>query len=350
MNAAVRLPTPVAPYPAVRISQVPRTAREAVVQGVLYKGSVNGCIGQPGSGKSALVLDLALNLACRSERWFGFKVRGGPVVYVAAEASASSTTRASAALDRVYSGRPASLFIVGDAPELGSEALSAIATERLLATIRTAEVEEGESVVLVVIDTLAAVLAGGSENGDGMVAVMAAATRIAKETGAAVIVVHHPSKNDSDHGRGHTSFRGTADTIILVDADPNSGIRTATVTKNRDGVEGLKWAYLLETIVLDEPDSFGDPATTVLVKPAAMSATRRRRPNGPRQEQLLTELERRFRAGETVWTRAEVTTAAKGLGMHRNSAAVALDGLIHADYVAGSDAQLILKFPPDLNP
>jgi putative DNA primase/helicase len=334
------------PFQICGLDEISDEQPAETVQKLYGPGHVIAKVGAPNAGKTALGIDHGLSLAANAT-WFGLKVSGGPVVYFAAEAPASVIMRAKAAKRQKFPDRRLPFYISSSTPELGDEARSVIECKRVIATIRAVESTEGEPVKLVQIDTLASCLGGGDENSDGMIRLVAAAKHIALTIGCAVMLIHHPSKSDSNGLRGHGSLAAACDAIIAVSVDEASGIRTATLTKSRDSATGLQFCYRLEQITLPELDSFGDPRTTIVVKPVGASDMPRRRPGGKAQEQLLAELERRHRTGETSWDRATVRKAGREIGMHRNSPEAALQGLIKSGFVGGSDSRLSLKDPPE---
>ena len=204
---------------------------------------------------------------------------------------------------------------------------------------------EGVAIRVVCIDTLAACLADGDENSDGMLRLVAGAKHIAIETGALVLLIHHPSKGDAAGLRGHGSLAAACDTILRIDVEELTGVRTATLVKARDCATGTQLRFELEQVILDERDSFGDPRSTIVVR-ASTQAAPRPRPGGKRQQALLADLERRYRTGELHWDEATVREAGRSIGMSKSTAQDALKGLMGAGYLAGSPASLTLKFPP----
>ena len=334
------------PFHATCLNEVPLAQRAAVVQRVIETESVTALVGIPNGGKTALAVDLAVHVAANST-WFGLKVTGGPVIYFAAEAPGSVHMRARAAAARKFPDRRLPLYLVTEPPLLGGEVTSLVDSERIILTVRAVESTDGEAVKLVVIDTLAAALGDGDENGDGMLRLVAAAKSIALETGAAVAIVHHPSKGDAAGLRGHGSLPAACDAILVIAANELSGERTVTLTKSRDSASGLQLAYELESVALPEPDSFGDPRTTIIVKQVSAPRQQRPRPSGKQQGCLLDELERRHRAGEHGWDEATVRAAARGIGMTYSTASSAKDGLIRSGYLSGSAARLTLRYPPE---
>jgi AAA domain len=335
------------PFPYSAVGKLSNETLPEIIQGILGPQSVGVMAGVPNAGKTFLGLDLAAHVAA-NQPWFGRKVTGGPVLYVASEAPGSVKIRARVVVSEKFKDKPSlPLYIVTAAPALGDEVEHVAECSRLLATIQAIQSDEGETVRLVVIDTLASVLGGGEENSNGMLLVAKCAKYLATNTEAAVLLIHHPNKGDATSLRGHSSLSGAVDTIISISSDEATGIRTATLTKSRDSAAGVHIEFKLEIITLPDPDCFGDPRTTCIVRSVLLSEVPRKRPTGKAQEQLLNELERRYRAGETSWDLATVRKAGREIGMYRNSPAVALAGLQRSGFVAGSEAQLVLKYPPE---
>jgi RecA-family ATPase len=334
------------PFAVLALADMPTEARPAVVQRLIESSTVIAIVGAPNGGKTALAIDLAEHIAA-GVTWFGLKVAGGPVIYVAAEAPGSVTMRAKAAAARKFPNLRLPFYLVIEAPLLGGELSSWIDADRVIATVREVETLEGEKVKFLVVDTLASALGDGDENGEGMLRLVGAAKRIALETGAAVAVVHHPSKGDAAGLRGHGSLAAACDAIVVITVDELTGQRTATLTKSRDSATGLQLCYELEQVALAEPDAWGDPRTTIVVKPVeAVRARRRPGSNAKAQELLLQELERRYRTGETHWSSATIRAAGKWIGMHRNSVVKAQTGLERGGYLRGSPENMTLTDPP----
>lgn len=336
-------------FPICRLDQAAITPRKAVVQGIGFdEGAVATICGDPNAGKTAFAVSFALAISGGADQWLGLKIANSPVVYFAAEAPASVKMRARAAADRMDLPRPPALYISDSVPALGGERSSIIDAARIIATIRAVEAIEGQRVHITFIDTVASCLGDGDENGDGMSRLVESGKRIALETQTCVVFIHHPSKGGDDL-RGHGSLKGACDSILRIQVDELTGVRTATLTKARDHAIGLELRFELEPVALPDRDSFGDPLTTIVVRHTNAPKSRPR-PGGQRQRELLTELERRHRKGEIQWDEATVCKAGRDLGMPRNSPADALKGLIKAGYLMGSSASLTLKHPPEDTP
>ena len=338
---------PAAPFEVRRLDETTTEPRRAIVQSLgLDEAAVVAIVGSPNAGKTAFAVSLALPVAGRVESWLGLKVAGGPVVYFGAEAPASVKMRARAAVSRLELPRAPAFYVTDAVPAIGGELTAEVDAERIIATIQAVSSAEGERVLLAFIDTLASCLGDGDENGDGMLRLVAAAKLIAARTGCCVVLIHHPSKGDGASLRGHGSLSAACDSIIRIDVEELTGVRTATLVKARDHATGLQLRFELEPVTLPERDSFGDPYTTVVVRASGQAAPRPR-PSGQRQRELLTELERRHRIGERQWDEATVCKAGRDLGMHRNSPRDALRSLIKSGYLTGSSMSLSLKFPPE---
>ena len=332
-------------YRVTAIDEIEETNQADIVQGLYGGGTVIAMVGSPGAGKTALGVDHGLHLAAGAS-WFGLKVSAGPIVYFAPEAPASVVMRAKAAKARKFPDRRLPFYVSAGTPELGGDVTSITDAERMITTIREVQAAEGEAVKLVQIDTLASCLGNGDENGEGMIRLVVAAKYIATHIGCGVMLIHHPSKGDSNGLRGHGSLAGACDTILTIAADEVSGIRTATLIKSRDSATGLQFCYTLEQVTLPERDSFGDARTTIIVQSAEVRQSRPR-PTGKRQQMLLAELERRHRSGETGWAEATIREAGRTLGIKAQSVRDAVKGLMTAGYLWGQPAHLTLKYPPD---
>ena len=282
-------PPPARPLAYLRIDAVEFSAVPQAVQRLI--AGVTVIAGQPNSGKSAMALDLALAVAAGTP-WFDRKVRGGPVLYVAAEASGSILLRARATVRLKYGGRAPPLYVSSEVPALGSEAESAAAVDCIIAAMGEIASIEGEPVAMVIFDTAAAVLAGSDENGSGMTLLARAAHRIHAETGAAIVLLHHPGKSSGNALRGHSSLEGAADVIVQVEVDSQTKVRTARVTKARDFATCESISFELEAVTLEDFDAFGDPVTTVLLRPTdQMSAScTKAKAAGKNQERALAAL------------------------------------------------------------
>jgi len=214
-----------------------------LVKNLLLAGSLFVVYGESNSGKTFLLLDIALAIA-RGATWRGRPTKKGLVVYIAGE-SASSIRNRIVAYRSVYpdvTGGLAFAVVPVAVDFLDPEAITV-----LIRTIRSAESECGEKVALVCIDTFARAMARGDENSTQDVGTaVAAADRIRIETGACVGFVHHAGKDPAKGARGSSALRAAVDTEILVENTQNP--RIVTVTKQRDLETGEKMGFELKAV------------------------------------------------------------------------------------------------------
>ena len=194
------------------------------VEGLLTDRSISLFYGPSNVGKTFVVFDLAAHVAMGKE-WFGREVEGGRAVYVAAEGAGGIRQRR-LAFKRYHGAEAADIPL-----DIITASVSFLKTgedadiHKLVATIGEAR--------LVVIDTLAAVAAGGDENtSQVMTAVIDCAKKIVAGCGAHVLIVHHQGKNN-DTERGHSSLRGAVDTSVQITSSV-AKLGRVKVTKQRD--------------------------------------------------------------------------------------------------------------------
>ena len=126
--------------------------------------------------------------------------------------------------------------------------------DQILDLIDAVEADLGK-LDIVAIDTLNRAFGGGSENeAADMGLFLSNLQRIVERTNGTVIVLHHLGKDATRGARGHGSLLGAVDAEITITRDADD-IRTAKVTKSRDGVEGSQLSFRLKVIDLGQhPD------------------------------------------------------------------------------------------------
>jgi RecA-family ATPase len=227
--------------------------QQHLVIGLLLAGSLLVIFGESNSGKTFFLLDLALAIA-QGCPWRGRWTRKGLVLYVAGEGATSVRNRVIAyrrANPDADAGIPFAVV------PLAVDMLDREAVCKLIETIRAAEAESGEKVVLICIDTFARAVAGGDENSAQDVGIAVAnADWVRLETGAAVAFVHHAGKDPSKGARGSSALRAAVDTEILIEGQ--TGQRTAVVTKQRDLENGERMVFELAPVEIGQDEDSGD--------------------------------------------------------------------------------------------
>ncbi|HCM6306807.1 TPA: AAA family ATPase [Salmonella enterica subsp. enterica serovar 6,14:y:1,7] len=165
--------------------------------------------------KSYFIISLLCRVATKTHRWAGRNIRGGAVLYIAAEGGSSVMPRVGAWADKYNDGKPVELFYTYAHPvDLSVKAN----VDGLIKEIKRIEMHTGEPLRIVAVDTLSQSMMQGDENSASDIAkFMAGATRIVNETGAAVIPVHHSGKDSSKGMRGSSAAFANADAVIRVE-------------------------------------------------------------------------------------------------------------------------------------
>lgn len=164
----------------------------------------------PESLKTFFAMALAFSVATGID-FFGHAVRRGLVVYVAAEGSSGLPVRVTAWKHSNEWYEKAGVYFLPEPVQL----LEPSAVGTFLAALDTLA-DQGR-IVLIVIDTLHRCMAGGDENSaKDMGIAIQSIDAIRQATKAAVAVLHHTPRENSDKERGSTSLRGAADSMILL--------------------------------------------------------------------------------------------------------------------------------------
>jgi hypothetical protein len=213
------------------------------IKGVLPECDVGMIFGASGSGKSFLCWDIACGLSRGVTEWGGRPARPVKCGWIAAEAVGSVGVRAKAyALHHNVAVDSLDLPVIAAVPDLGDPKQVA----RIIVGIK----ERG--ILLLFIDTLAAVSGGRDENTVEMQVVMNGARTIRNQTGATVIVVHHSGKDTTKGARGSSAIKATCDFELEVERQDE--VRNVRVSKMRDGADGDAFAFKLIPVTVGYDD------------------------------------------------------------------------------------------------
>ena len=253
-------------------------ARSYVLKGLLGEGDIAAIVGAPGAGKSLLAPFLGFAVAQGVEA-FGRRTRQGGVFYVAAEDSHGMRARVQAL--RGQRGDAEAFKLVEGVSDLlseGSEDLRLL----LVAT-------EDQRPALIVIDTLAVAFPGLEENdAKSMGRVVAVARRLAR-WGAAVVLIHHDTKEGSGLPRGHSILNGALDMSLHLKRDGK--VVRVRPTKNRNGSTDQELAFSVGTIQMGT-DEDGDAIWTATCdEENAAHLPKREKPLPPSAKAALDILE-----------------------------------------------------------
>jgi hypothetical protein len=198
-------------------------------------------LGESGSLKSFLALDIAMAIAAGVPSCFGMPVRPGPVFYGALEGLWPLATLRRKAWRASHAGVSVPDFFVMPGPLLA----------------QPDDVEEFGSMIdwklgparrcsLIVIDTTARAMSGLDENSAKDVGIMVQAVDSLRDAfQCPVLLLHHLGKDKHKMGRGSGALYGAMDTVVSVDR-PNEFLPVVSmkVKKQKDAEERSKPWYL----------------------------------------------------------------------------------------------------------
>jgi hypothetical protein len=245
--------------------------KRAIIKGVIYKGERSSWVGPPGSGKSALLADLAIH-AAEGTNWRGHRCKEKvAVVYFALERKELVKRRLRAhakptiafemkdgalATREVQAARTnLPIAVAGKAIDL----LDRSCVEIIVDTVCAAETHYGCPVGLIVIDTFnkGIAMGGGDENMAKDQNLVAANLQQIQDvlTDIHVALIGHTGKDESRGARGSNAHLGDVDMMVQISSCDE--LRTATITKINDGMEGLLTRFTMVTVPLGQ-DNDGD--------------------------------------------------------------------------------------------
>jgi len=211
---------------------------------VFDQGSLNVVYGSPGTLKSFLLADLFLCVAA-GKPWLqpapwqsdntgnGLQTMQTPGLWLDFDNGQRRTLDRFSALGKGHN-LPDSLDInIYSMPSPWLKADDLLSVEGLIKRAK------GKQAGLIVIDNLGSVRGEVDENSAAMTGTMSNLRRLADETGAAVILIHHQRKSNGILGRVGESLRGSSsieaalDTALQVEREPGSQSVTITATKDR---------------------------------------------------------------------------------------------------------------------
>ena len=227
--------------------------------------------GEPSSGKSLVLIDMACHIAT-GRPWCGHKTTEGLVLYVCGEGQHGLSKRFMAWFQH-YGETPRNLHIATIPAALTDPA----DVTALIADI-AANLPSKPTVVL--LDTLNRNFGPGDENSTSdMTKAVIGLDRIRAATQAAMGVAHHCSKADKTNGRGSSVLKGAADVEFLIEKDQDTNIvtmRYAKPPKDFDPPPALAWIITKQGTPWADED--GQPIDSVILDPINVPAPASKKP------------------------------------------------------------------------
>lgn len=245
-------------FPMLRASAVAaRPPGRWWVKTIVPEAQIGAIFGASGSGKSFLVLDLIAHIAL-GWSWRGLRVRRGRILYVAAEGGAGVGKRLKAwcqhheinvdDLDITVLLVPPNIMLRDDITEL------------VLAINAAGGFEH------IVLDTYAQVTPGANENtAEDMGLALAHCRAIAEAALATIWLVHHSGKDAAKGARGWSGINAALDFSLEVTRDEDSNYREMRVAKMKDGEDGARYGFKLETLVVGFDEDLDEVTSCVVI-------------------------------------------------------------------------------------
>ena len=239
-----------------------KTCQDYVIRGLLNRGMVALMSGPSNAGKSPLALDIAATVA-KGEPWQGMKVRKGYVLYISTEGWSGIGARIEAIWRTHFpEGGDVPLDYAACSIDLRTSSASA---KEICAIVKEKAAHFGLPPAMVIIDTLSHALGGGDEsNPEHVRALFKNCQRITNSTGAAVVLLHHPTKDAGSDYRGSSILINDTDLLIKVDVDSKKQVRTVSTPRVKEYAEIEPLHFQIRVVELGHDDE-GDRITSVVV-------------------------------------------------------------------------------------
>jgi putative DNA primase/helicase len=255
-----------------------------MVQGVIPAEGLTALFGESGSGKSFLILDMALAIAAGDAYWFGLRVTKAPVTYLCLEGESGIGKRIKAW--NIYCNKlvPNELRFVTQPFNLLSDDVSELANTIIVG---------GGACGLIIIDTLNRAAPGADENSSvDMGNIIASAKKLQNLTGGVVLLVHHTGKDKTKGLRGHSSLFAALDGAIeVVKTDSRRGW---SVAKSKDDVTGDCNPFKLEVVTVGLDDQGNEITSCIALIDDSNNIFQKQVSLGRNQKIALAEMDKQL--------------------------------------------------------
>ena len=232
---------------------------DPIVDGYFFRDSLAWIIGASGAGKSFLGVDIAMKVGTGGGMWAGRNVKGGRVLYVAAEGGAGLNMRTRAWRQFYGATEEPEVYWIPRAINLFDPQWAD----------GFAEAVTDAGYDMIILDTLARSTVGAEENSAKDMGEMIQnldRIRIASG-GACVVVVHHTGKDAERGGRGSTALKGALESEVTVTGSIGE-ILYVQSTKQKNVEELPKVGFKAQKVGLGGIGLDGEELSSVVIVPA----------------------------------------------------------------------------------
>ena len=221
--------------------------------------------GAPGAGKTFVVLDMALSIACpQIKDWHGFKVKHSPVVYLAGEGYVGLKARIAGWMTHKDAGS-VNMYVSDESVDLNTPE----GVRRTVEEIRSYKVAPK----LIVVDTLNRFMVGDENKAQDAKTMLDACAALEREFQCTVILVHHTgvAENAQGRARGSSAWRGAMDIELAIVKETDEPLVTLKQTKNKDAE--MQPELYLEQVTIDVPGWFDEDGEQITTKVMELSGS-----------------------------------------------------------------------------
>ena len=206
----------------------PQPPIDWIIDGLISAGSVNVFFGEAKCGKTWALLDLAVCMA-NGAPWLGMATKQGAVLIIDEE---SGRRRLSRRMNAILQGHDA-----GQDTPVMAVSLAAFDLGNKEDYVHLYNLIISTGARLVIIDALADIMPGRDENAvKDTQPIFLSLRKIAEETQAAIIVIHHSNKTGGY--RGSSAIAGAIDLLLSVEKKNDSNNMTFKAERARDTTAG----------------------------------------------------------------------------------------------------------------
>lgn len=256
-----------------------------LVKGWIPAQSTGMIFGEPGVGKTFVMLDIACCIATGTE-WHGKRITAGTVVYLAGEGNFGLRQRIASWAKAHDVTNLDNLLISNKAIDMDSPGAAA----QILGAVHALT---SAPVALVVIDTLNNHMAGDENSAKDTRAMLNACNVVGAALSSTIMLVHHVGHSaDKVRARGSSAWRAAVDaSIAVMRSKDDESVIEVSCTKMKDAAEPAIMHGKLETVDLGwlDEDNEPMPGAVFAITDAPESTTREKKDSALDKHRKLFE-------------------------------------------------------------